>query len=666
MSAISVSSPFPIFTDIDGQPLEAGYVWLGTVNLDPQVNPINVYWDAALTIVAVQPIRTLGGYPANSGTPARVYVDSDYSIRVMNKNGSVIYSAPADNKLISALMVSYLPAGAGAVATTVEAKLRESVSANDFGASPSASAAVNGAAIQAALDSIPNYPSAYAPSKLSGGAGEVYVTLAAGSYNVDRTLVMNQRAYQKLIGLGRVTIYSAATTYIIDMASTWRCGIENIDFVSATANVGLYFNRCTSNPFTDYNKISNVNVTLSKGMTANGGQGTIGLYMNRIEQNIFENCAFTCDVPLWNDNLSNAYFPPTNGTQDTTTNSNTINTFIECNFTRNGSAQYGMILNGSISFRFYNCYGNDLKITSGAVPSFMRLNSCSNCLFEFQFDAFIRLADVVGFNQYNEFDILAPSNQMDTGGIFNFDTAGSNYLDNGRIKVFASGTNTGLFLFKQTSGSSTANIRGNIISTPNDLTIASIAFGSVNGAIFTTEAGLTFSNAKYTGTAIFNGVSSNVAAAEGALSIRGGQIGFPPTCVASTDPNTLDDYEIGTWTPSIGGDATYSSQNGSYTKIGNVVSLYCLMIIIVRGTGSTTTVSGFPFPASNAGGGRVGGVTSGFANLAVATTALVPNTTNGASSATFHNMAGQNWPAALAIFGNSARIEFSMVYRTNS
>jgi hypothetical protein len=93
MSALSVSSPFPIFTDIDGQPLEAGYVWIGTANLDPQVNPIAVYWDAALTIAAVQPIRTLGGYPANSGTPARVYVDSNYSIRVMNKNGSTIYTS---------------------------------------------------------------------------------------------------------------------------------------------------------------------------------------------------------------------------------------------------------------------------------------------------------------------------------------------------------------------------------------------------------------------------------------------------------------------------------------------------------------------------------------------------------------------------------------------
>ncbi len=95
MSALSIQPTYPIFTDIDGQPLESGYIWIGQANLDPQVNPINVYWDAALTIQATQPIRTLGGYPSRNGTPARLYVNSDYSIRVQNRNGSTVYSAPA-------------------------------------------------------------------------------------------------------------------------------------------------------------------------------------------------------------------------------------------------------------------------------------------------------------------------------------------------------------------------------------------------------------------------------------------------------------------------------------------------------------------------------------------------------------------------------------------
>lgn len=134
MSAISIQPIYPIFTDIDGQPLEDGYVWIGKANLDPQTNPINVYWDAALTLTAAQPIRTLAGYLSNSGTPARLYVNSHYSIRVMNKNGSVVYSAPGATERFSATQVVYQPAGADAVARTAQDKMREFVSVKDFGA----------------------------------------------------------------------------------------------------------------------------------------------------------------------------------------------------------------------------------------------------------------------------------------------------------------------------------------------------------------------------------------------------------------------------------------------------------------------------------------------------------------------------------------------------
>lgn len=134
MSVLSVQPTFPIFTEADGQPLENGYIWIGTANLDPQVNPIAVYWDAALTQPAVQPIRTINGYPAKSGSPGRLYVNSDYSIRVQNKNGSAIYSAPASTDKYSSELITFLQAGTGAVQRSVQAKLRESVSVKDFGA----------------------------------------------------------------------------------------------------------------------------------------------------------------------------------------------------------------------------------------------------------------------------------------------------------------------------------------------------------------------------------------------------------------------------------------------------------------------------------------------------------------------------------------------------
>lgn len=142
MTALSIQPTYPIFTDIDGQPLEDGYIWIGVVNLAPIVNPITVYWDAALTTPAVQPIRTRGGYPVNSGTPARLYVNGDYSIQVQNKNGSVVYSAPAATERYNAVVVSsinaedvlYDPPFANAVQTNQEEVNSRYVSVKDFGA----------------------------------------------------------------------------------------------------------------------------------------------------------------------------------------------------------------------------------------------------------------------------------------------------------------------------------------------------------------------------------------------------------------------------------------------------------------------------------------------------------------------------------------------------
>ena len=94
MTALNILPPFPTFTDADGTPLDAGYIYIGTANLPPQTNPIAVYWDEALTIAAAQPIRTTNGYPSRAGTPARVYVGSRYSILVTDSKNVPVLSAP--------------------------------------------------------------------------------------------------------------------------------------------------------------------------------------------------------------------------------------------------------------------------------------------------------------------------------------------------------------------------------------------------------------------------------------------------------------------------------------------------------------------------------------------------------------------------------------------
>ena len=79
---------------------------------------------------------------------------------------------------------------------------------------------------------------------------------------------------------------------------------------------------------------------------------------------------------------------------------------------------------------------------------------------------------------------------------------------------------------------------------------------------------------------------------------------FPATAVASADPNTLDDYEEGTWTPvvsfggaSVGITGTFT---GIYTKIGNVVTIGYRLTFASKGSSTGgMLVSGMPF---NSGG----------------------------------------------------------------
>ena len=110
-------------------------------------------------------------------------------------------------------------------------------------------------------------------------------------------------------------------------------------------------------------------------------------------------------------------------------------------------------------------------------------------------------------------------------------------------------------------------------------------------------------------------------------SASGAGITFPATQSASTNANTLDDYEEGTFTPTIGGgitSPTYTTQIGIYTKIGNVV-YFGIELRLSGGTRDTNhlNVSGLPFSASStqAFGGSYNRTGTGL-NQTLATSAL--------------------------------------------
>jgi hypothetical protein len=211
MSALSIQVPFPVFQDRDGQPLDNGYVWIGTANLNPITNPVVAYFDSALTIVAAQPLRTLNGYISNAGTPAQIYVDGvNFSILVQDSKGSMVYNFPDGTGIAAnAAGVIYDPAGTGAVTTNVQAKLRESVSVQDFGAVGDG-VTDDYAAFQAAIDSLP----------VSGGTIIIPAT-ASNSWVISQTLNVRKKAH--IIGqiaqgtgiLGTKLIFPANTSGIV-------------------------------------------------------------------------------------------------------------------------------------------------------------------------------------------------------------------------------------------------------------------------------------------------------------------------------------------------------------------------------------------------------------------------------------------------------------------
>jgi hypothetical protein len=128
--------------------------------------------------------------------------------------------------------------------------------------------------------------------------------------------------------------------------------------------------------------------------------------------------------------------------------------------------------------------------------------------------------------------------------------------------------------------------------------------------------------------------SSTISVGGATPSTSGAGITFPATQSASSDANTLDDYEEGTWEPTLnnGGTTTYTTRVGTYRKIGSQVTCWFDVQINSVGSGSGT-LTGLPFAnnASVAGCGSVGY----FANLVSSFVMINPIVPGNGTSVTF-------------------------------
>lgn len=151
-------------------------------------------------------------------------------------------------------------------------------------------------------------------------------------------------------------------------------------------------------------------------------------------------------------------------------------------------------------------------------------------------------------------------------------------------------------------------------------------------------------------------------ALEGATSAAGTGIAFPATQLASSDANTLDDYEEGSWTPSLGGTATYTANTGRYVKVGRQVTVSGTITVNAIGTGSTTVISGLPFTAGS-DGYTYGGAISYYTSSASAVASITAAIGAGTSTMTLYSTTAMATAVTTnPVFGNATRVDFTATY----
>ncbi|MCY1288429.1 hypothetical protein D9M70_374690 [compost metagenome] len=202
----------------------------------------------------------------------------------------------------------------------------------------------------------------------------------------------------------------------------------------------------------------------------------------------------------------------------------------------------------------------------------------------------------------------APAATLASAATVNIGAAASNTVSitgTTTITSFGSGTTSGAIRRVEFQGALTLTHNGTSLILPG---AANIATAAGDAAMFRYLGSGNWRCINYqqaAGTAVALSPTSSPTFA--ALTLTNGQIKFPASQVPSADPNTLDDYEEGTWTPVLTfqtpGDLSvaYSQQTANYTKIGRVCALDFLLqtITFTHTTASgDSRITGLPFSTS--------------------------------------------------------------------
>ena len=170
----------------------------------------------------------------------------------------------------------------------------------------------------------------------------------------------------------------------------------------------------------------------------------------------------------------------------------------------------------------------------------------------------------------------------------------------------------------------------NVLATGPTISGPTISDGTANGVaylngskVLTTGSALVFDGTNFSTTGTIKGATT-IGVGAATPSTSGAGITFPATQSASSDANTLDDYEEGTWTPTdaSGAGLSITSSTSYYIKIGRQVTCWTFVQYPVTANTSVAKISGYPFSTTSSESLRSGGMI-GYKSSATLTTVLL-------------------------------------------
>lgn len=88
--ATSIQTAFPMFFDNEGAALDGGRVYIGVAGENPELSPQSVFWDAALTVTATQPLEVVKGRIVRNGVASEVFTSGGYSITTRDAKRRIV------------------------------------------------------------------------------------------------------------------------------------------------------------------------------------------------------------------------------------------------------------------------------------------------------------------------------------------------------------------------------------------------------------------------------------------------------------------------------------------------------------------------------------------------------------------------------------------------